>query len=105
MLFFHLPGNDISSLLLKTEAERIVISNPTSVPIQLRAGCILADSFPSTKAELVLPEITIPSQETLTVFTCPGKEEYAKPSDFKGSYIEWSSKRGTLKKTPLFPKG
>lgn len=84
------------------DMERIEIRNPTDKEIKLPEGYTLADTYPSTKVNLVLPKISIPAQKTLTVFTCPGKEAFSRPKSFRGKYIEWKTTRGDLKKSRLF---
>ncbi len=96
----------VSDLKLDVEVakERIVISNPSDSEIKLSEGYTIADSYPSTKVNLVLPSITVPAGKSLTVFTCPGKEAYARPKSFRGKYIEWKTASGDLKKSRLFTK-
>ena len=87
------------------DKERIEIKNPSDREIELSEGYTVADTYPSGKVNLVLPKITIPAGKSLTVFTCPGKDEYARPKSFRGKYIEWKTGRGDLKKSRLFVKG
>jgi len=73
--------------------------------ITIPSGYILADKYPNPTIELQLPDLKIPKKSRLTIFTCPGKKEFAKPADFDESFLEWTTKRGTLRKTQLFPTG
>lgn len=92
-------------LTVVAEKERIEISNPSNNEIKLPEGYTLADTYPSTKVNLVLPSLTIPAGKSLTVFTCPGKDAYSRPKSFRGKYIEWKTAKGDLKKSRLFTKG
>ena len=96
----------VSDLMLTVlvKKERIEIKNPSSKVINIPEGFIIADTYPPNKVNLSLPKISLPAGKSFTVFTCPGKVEYAKPKSFRGKHIEWKTAKGDLKKSRLFAK-